>query len=158
MKRKLTIAFAVASLLVLALVVTAMAQGAGPALGNQNAGENCPYGEFVDADNDGVCDNAGMGGAAGQGYRWSDEDATGNGQGMMAARHGAMHAGMGGRNGTFGQGYVDADDDGQCDNFVDADGDGQCDECAGMGQGGMQQRGAMQQGMQGRGRGTGSNR
>ncbi|MCB0158280.1 MAG: hypothetical protein KDD83_09125 [Caldilineaceae bacterium] len=132
MKRKIAIAVVVASLLVLAVVVTVMAQGAGPAYGNQAGDGTCAYGDFVDADGDGVCDNAGTyAGGMGAG-------SNGTQQGMMSARRGmgnasrGMNAGSGTQagQGMMGQGYNDTDGDGVCDNFVDADGDGQCDNCA----------------------------
>ena len=163
MKRKIAIAVVVASLLVLAVVVTVMAQGAGPAYGNQAGDGTCAYGEFVDADGDGVCDNAGTyAGGMGGGMYGANADGTGAGpngmqQGMMGARRGmgsasrGMNAGNGTQagQGTMGQGYNDADGDGVCDNFVDEDGDGQCDNCI---NGSGAQSGMGRQGMQGRGR------
>lgn len=84
---------------------------------------------FVDANNDGVCDNTGkaqkLGSKAGQGLR------SGQGQGMNGSC-GALGAGLCSNEGEF----VDADGDGVCDNramkekgasFIDENGDGVCD-------------------------------
>ena len=78
---------------------------------------------FVDADGDGVCDNAGSRCA------YVDEDGDGLCD-ICGAEHRACVAGE-------GAAFVDADRDGICDNcgmhhwcggnFVDADGDGICD-------------------------------
>ena len=117
---------------------------------------------YVDADNDGVCDNRPANGAGcGQGAGFVDADGDGV----------CDNKGAGGRGCGQGRGYIDANGDGICDNrgngtcpqrngqgnarrgFVDADGDGVCDnqgsgerrQCRGQGhgqgQGKCQQRG-----------------
>ncbi len=109
-------------------------------------------GEYVDLDNDGVCDNYGIGnGTGGQGSCAGYVDADGDGVVRQLRR-----TGQGSRSG-----YVDADGDGVCDNYgngmaavtgghgngygngngdgagyVDADNDGVCDNYgAGNGRG-----------------------
>ncbi len=75
--------------------------------------------EFVDADGDGVCDNAGQNGM-GNGSR---RGMQGNRTGMQGNRTGM--GGMGAGQGLNQSGnFVDADGDGQCDLWQDADGDG----------------------------------
>ncbi len=129
------------SFLVAALLVVAVA-GAALAVDETTAP---PYGsgqctEFVDADGDGVCDNAGqngMGAGPRQGMR-------GNRTGMGAGNRAGMGAGM---SANAGQGlnrsgnFVDADGDGQCDLWQDADGDGVNDAAPRDGTGNQHQRG-----------------
>ncbi len=61
MKRTVTLATVLGLLLVMALALPVFAQG-GPA-GDGTPGVNCPNGEFVDADGDGLCDNAAQDGS-----------------------------------------------------------------------------------------------
>jgi hypothetical protein len=99
MLRKWMVSTAVAGLLAVGVAGAAMAQ---------DTAAVPPYGvgactEFVDANGDGVCDNAPQDGA-GAAYGRS---AQGGGQGING-----------------GDAFVDADGDGQCDLWQDADGDG----------------------------------
>ena len=96
---------ALAAVLVLSVGATA-AFAAGPRAGRGN-------GNFVDADNNGVCDNRGNGN-----------------RNFVDADNDGVCDNRGNGNGNF----VDADNDGVCDNrgngngnFVDADNDGVCD-------------------------------
>ena len=133
MLRKWMVSFLAAALLVVAVA------GAALAVDETTAP---PYGsgqctEFVDADGDGVCDNAGQGGM-GAGPR---QGMRGNRAGMGAGQ--SANAGQGlNRSGNF----VDANGDGQCDLWQDADGDGVNDAAPRDGTGSQHQRG-------GRGRG-----
>lgn len=88
---------------------------------------------YIDADGNGVCDNA-TGTYCAQGY--VDADADGVCDNCGAATYGGQGQ---------GQGYIDADNDGICDNatgtycgrgYVDADGDGICDNCGSASYGG----------------------
>lgn len=106
MNRKLTTAIVLALILTLGLAVTAMAQGNGPMNG---ANDSCPQGEFIDANSDGVCDNAAQDGAGMQFQR-------GNSNGSTA---------------SAGPNFADADGDGVCDKFIDEDGDGVSDNQVG---------------------------
>ena len=92
----------------------------------------CPYGDFVDEDGDGVCDNR-EDGAAGQ--QWGPGAAAGGMGNMMGHMMGNMMRGGMMQN---GQNFVDADEDGICDNCED----GNC----------MHQGQAAQQGKMGMGR------
>jgi hypothetical protein len=99
MLRKWMVSTAVAGLLAVGIAGAAMAQDT--AVAPPYGGGACT--EFVDADGDGVCDNAlqdGTGAAYGRSVR-------GGGQGLNG-----------------GDSFVDADGDGQCDLWQDADGDG----------------------------------
>ena len=93
MKRNMVIGIAVVLALTLALVIATAAFAQGPA-GTQDgvrdlAGNgNCAA--FVDADGDGVCDNAGKG----MGHAWGFVDENGDG---------------------VNDNFVDADKDGKCD-------------------------------------------
>ena len=87
-------------------------------------------GEYVDLDNDGVCDNYGTGnGTGGQGSCAGYVDADGDG---VCDNYGAGHGcgnGQGNGNGYGpgngnGAGYVDADNDGVCDNYGAGNGRG----------------------------------
>lgn len=124
MLRKWMTAALVAALLVVAVAGAAMAADepltppVGPGQG-QGPGQ-CA--EFVDADGDGVCDNAGQG-RLGAGPRQSAQGMQGNRTGMSGARRAGMGQGMGQSMGQ-GAGFVDANGDGQCDLWQDADGDG----------------------------------
>jgi hypothetical protein len=100
MSRKITVTALVALLLTLVISTGAFAQDAAPAPGQYGAGQ-CV--NFVDADGDGVCDNAGTGARP--------QDGTGNSYG--AGARGTVQAG----NGTPGSAFVDADGDGTCDNL-----------------------------------------
>jgi hypothetical protein len=125
MKRNFVIATLVALMLVTGLVITASAQTPQP---TAPAGA-CANG-WVDANNDGVCDNAPRDGS-GQQYGMR----SGQGQGMQGAGQGAN--------------FVDANNDGVCDNFGTVQGrQGTQGRGQGMGQG----RG------QGQGRGMGQGR
>jgi len=105
MKRSTLLALTLGLMMVLVISGAALAQDTTtPAPVAGACGAN-----FVDADGDGVCDNAGAGVGAMNGQRSGMR-----GQGMR---------GTGIGNGTNGA-FVDANGDGQCDNFVDADGDG----------------------------------
>jgi len=136
MKRIIVLSSIIALVLVLAVAVIAWADdtlsGYGPGYGD------CPIGEFVDEDGDGICDNALPEGSCGffgrrgmmqQGRSFFDRFGDGpmNGQGRMG-RHSSAHHGE-------GRHFIDADGDGICDNFVDEDGDGVCDTspCDGTG-------------------------
>lgn len=129
------------SFLVAALLVVAVA-GAALAVDETTA---APYGsgqctEFVDADGDGVCDNAGQNGM-GNGSR---RGMQGNRTGMQGNRTGmgGNRTGMGGGQGLNRSGnFVDADGDGQCDLWQDADGDGVNDAAPRNGTGNQHQRG-----------------
>ncbi|MEZ4832218.1 MAG: hypothetical protein R2873_09490 [Caldilineaceae bacterium] len=102
MSRKLSISFLMALILVMAISVAAMAAGPGPQNPDAGIGINGGlYGEFIDADGDGVCDS----------YvdRVPALDGTGSQWGAQAGGQ-AKQAGTG-------------------VNFVDADGDGVCDNC-----------------------------
>lgn len=134
MLRKWMTAVVMAALLVVMVVGAAMAADDTPA---------APYGpgqctEFVDANGDGVCNNA-------------PQNGTGNAYGRGGQ---GRHAGMGARN-AAGQGqgqyrsdnFVDADGDGRCDLWQDEDGDGVNDSAPRNGTGNKHQRGG------GRGRG-----
>jgi len=85
-------------------------------------------GEYVDRNNDGVCDNYGVGkGANGQGSCAGYADADGDGIGDNCANgHGnGRGSGYGCGNGNGGgAGYVDADGDGICDNYGAGNGRG----------------------------------
>lgn len=65
---------------------------------------SAPY--FVDADNNGVCDNLGTNASGGYGQNYVDADNNGvcDNRGTNAS-------------GGYGQNYVDADNDGVCDNL-----------------------------------------
>ena len=87
-------------------------------------------GEYVDLDNDGVCDNYGTGnGTGGQGSCAGYVDADGDG---VCDNYGAGYGcgnGQGNGNGYGpgngnGAGYVDADNDGVCDNYGAGNGRG----------------------------------
>lgn len=87
-------------------------------------------GEYVDLDNDGVCDNYGTGnGTGGQGscagYVDADGDGIcdnyGNGYGCGNGQGNGNGYGPGNGNGA---GYVDADNDGVCDNYGAGNGRG----------------------------------
>lgn len=87
-------------------------------------------GEYVDRNNDGVCDNYGVGkGANGQGSCAGYADADGNGvcdnyaNGCGNGRGSGYGCGNGNGNGG-GAGYVDADGDGICDNYGAGNGRG----------------------------------
>lgn len=87
-------------------------------------------GEYVDLDNDGVCDNYGTGnGTGGQGSCAGYVDADGNGvcdnyaNGCGNGRGSGYGCGNGNGNGG-GAGYVDADGDGICDNYGAGNGRG----------------------------------
>ncbi len=135
MKRTSFLALVVALMLVLGFSVVASAQAATP-------GATCPNGAFVDADGDGVCDNA-------------PRDGSGQQNGRQAGQQTGRQMGQGAMQGQ-GRSFVDADGDGVCDNFVDADGDGVCDNC--MNSGGQSGLGRGMHGGMGMGRGmhTGS--
>ena len=82
------------------LVAAVLCMGATGALAAYGRG-------YVDADGDGVCDNAGTGCGmygAGRGYVDADGDGVCDNAGMGCGMYGA------------GRGYVDADGDGVCDN------------------------------------------
>lgn len=115
------------ALLGILAAVAALSVGTTAALAAGPGGGRC----FVDADGDGICDNAGS--------RCVYADADGDGLcDVCGAGHGSCPAGE-------GTAFVDADGDGVCDicgtyhrcgtagaggNFVDADGDGVCDNAA----------------------------
>lgn len=87
-------------------------------------------GEYVDRNNDGVCDNYGVGkGANGQGSCAGYADADGDGicdnyaNGCGNGRGSGYGCGNGNGNGG-GAGYVDADGDGICDNYGAGNGRG----------------------------------
>ena len=110
MKRSTLLALTLGLMMVLVISGAALAQDTTtPAPVAGACGAN-----FVDADGDGVCDNAGAGVGAMNGQR-----SAMHGQGMR----GAAMRGTGAGNGVNGA-FVDANGDGQCDTFVDADGDG----------------------------------
>jgi len=104
MSRKIIVTAVLALLLTLVTSTAAFAQDAAPAPGQYGAGQ-CV--NFVDADGDGVCDNAGAGARP--------QDGTGNSYG--AGARGTVQAGNGRGNGTPGSAFVDADGDGACDNM-----------------------------------------
>lgn len=87
-------------------------------------------GEYVDRNNDGVCDNYGVGkGANGQGScaGYADADADGNGVCDNYANGCGNGRGSGygcGNGNGGGAGYVDADGDGICDNYGAGNGRG----------------------------------
>jgi hypothetical protein len=99
MSRKITVTAVLALLLTLVISTAAFAQDAAPAPGQYGAGQ-CV--DFVDADGDGVCDNAGTGARS--------QDGSG-------IQYGAGQRGTqaGGGQGTGA--FVDADGDGTCDNL-----------------------------------------
>lgn len=103
MSRKLSISFLMALLLVMAISVAAMAAGPGPQ--NPDAGTGIGagiYGEFVDADGDGVCDTFAD--------RIPAQDGTGS---QWGAQNGGQYAQQG-----TGVNFVDEDGDGVCDNCL----------------------------------------
>lgn len=77
------------------------------------AATGCPYGDFVDEDGDGICDNR-EDGAAGQ--QWGPGAAAGGMGNMMGNM---MRGGMMGGMMHMGKNFVDADEDGICDNCED---------------------------------------
>ena len=85
-------------------------------------------GEYVDLDNDGVCDNYGTGnGTGGQGSCPGYADADGNGVCDNYANGCGNGRGSGygcGNGNGGGAGYVDADGDGICDNYGAGNGRG----------------------------------
>lgn len=85
-------------------------------------------GEYVDRNNDGVCDNYGVGkGANGQGSCPGYADADGNGVCDNYANGCGNGRGSGygcGNGNGGGAGYVDADGDGICDNYGAGNGRG----------------------------------
>lgn len=85
-------------------------------------------GEYVDRNNDGVCDNYGVGkGANGQGSCAGYADADGNGVCDNYANGCGNGRGSGygcGNGNGGGAGYVDADGDGICDNYGAGNGRG----------------------------------
>ena len=85
-------------------------------------------GEYVDRNNDGVCDNYGVGkGANGQGSCAGYADADGDGIGDNCANGQGYGRGSGygcGNGNGGGAGYVDADGDGICDNYGAGNGRG----------------------------------
>jgi len=128
MKRNMVIGIAVVLALTLALVIATAAFAQGPA-GTQDgvrdlAGNgNCAA--FVDADGDGVCDNAGKG----MGHAWGFVDENGDG---------------------VNDNFVDADGDGVCDNAGKGMGYGRAAKGSANGQGaGMMRRGGQGRGMRG---------
>ena len=106
---------------------------AGAALAADTTAAVPPYGtgqctQFVDANGDGVCDNAQQNGGVGGGLR----------QGAQGGQAGQAGTGLGvNRSASF----VDANGDGQCDLFQDANGDGVNDSAPRDGTGNQQQRG-----------------
>ena len=82
-------------------------------------------GEYVDLDNDGVCDNYGAGQGSRSGYVDADGDGIcdnyGNGYGCGNGQGNGNGYGPGNGNGA---GYVDADGDGICDNYGAGNGRG----------------------------------
>lgn len=96
MKRKMTIALVLALVLILTIAVTVFAQGRGPANGAQGQNADCLYGDFVDEDGDGVCDNAGQRGANQQSGRLNRQGVGGQSQ--------------------AGPNFADEDENGDCDN------------------------------------------
>jgi hypothetical protein len=177
MSRKLMITTVLAMVMVMALGMAVYAHGPGPMNGQSGAagdgatmqayqggaqqmqhlrdGSNgddsngegvCD--DFVDEDDDGVCDNALMDGT-GQGAGTMTRQGVRASQGMQANR---AAAGMGqGLGQNLGTDFVDADDDGTCDNFLDEDGDGISDSAAQDGTGSQFGRQG-KQGKQGQGR------
>ena len=147
MKRNFVIATLVALMLVTGLVVTASAQTAQATPTTPAAAGTCANGNFVDANNDGVCDNAPRDGS---GVQFGQQ----NGQGMNRANgqaQGMQGRGMQGR-GMQGQGMQNGQGAGQGANFVDANNDGTCDNLGtAQGQQGMQGRNGQGRSMQGRG-------
>lgn len=124
MSKKYAVALLVALVLAVMLALPVAAQGQGYGNGPADgSGANCPNGEFVDMNSDGVCDNAGTNGTA-------------NRYGSMAGQRNNVDRPGAGPHG----GFVDEDGDGQCDQFGDEDGDGICDNCQGDGNG-MQHHG-----------------
>ena len=122
MNHKLTTAIVLALILTLGLAVTAIAQGNDPGTNGQ-----CLQGEFIDADGDGVCDNAAQ-----------------NGAGMQFQRSNGNRGNAAAGNMGNGLAFTDADGDEVCDNYSDADGDGVSDNRAGpqgRGRRGSQARG-----------------
>ena len=85
-------------------------------------------GEYVDRNNDGVCDNYGVGkGANGQGScaGYADADGDGIGDNCANGQGNGRGSGYGCGNGNGGgAGYVDADGDGICDNYGAGNGRG----------------------------------
>lgn len=110
MKRLLTLT--VLMTLTLAILFTVDANAQGGKNKKQFKGT-----KFVDANGDGVCDNA----------------STAPNTSRIGLSNGTK---SGTCTGTNGKGdFVDANGDGICDNFVDANGDGICDNCTGTGTG-----------------------
>lgn len=121
MKRTISFALLIAALLVLGVTTAAFAQDDTPT-------PTCPNGGWVDADGDGVCDNA-------------PQDGSGQQRGRQGGQ--GMSPGM---NQPNGQGRQGGQAMGQGQGFEDVDGDGVCDH---QGQGGQRQ------GRQGHGQGQG---
>lgn len=137
MKRIFALSSVIALVLVMAVAAIAWADDAVPGYGPSPSYGDCPAGEFIDEDGDGVCDNAPRDGNVGpnerRGMMQQGRTAFGrdmfsrfgdgpmNGSGPMG-HHGTGHQGAGHQG--AGPNFVDADGDGVCDNFVDEDGDG----------------------------------
>jgi hypothetical protein len=145
MKRNFVIATLVALMLVTGLVVTASAQTAQPTPTTPVTAGACANGNWVDANNDGVCDNAPRDGS---GMQFGQQ----NGQGMNRGNGQAQGQGMQGRGMQNGQGQGMGQGAGQGANFVDENKDGVCDNFGtAQGQQSMQRRGMQGRGMQGHG-------
>ncbi len=124
MKKVLTLALLMVSLALFMNVSDLNAQN-GKGKGKQNKQGKQNSCKFVDANNDGICDNfvdANNDGKCDNCTGTGVCDGTGKGKGMGQGKCGA----------GCGK-FVDANNDGKCDNFVDANNDGKCDNCTGAG-------------------------
>ena len=122
MKKVLTLALLMVSMAMF-LNVTDMNAQNGKGKGKQNKQGKQASCKFVDANNDGICDN--FVDANGDG---KCDNCTGNGTCDGTGK--GMKQGSG--KSCCGK-FVDANNDGKCDNFVDANLDGKCDNCTGTG-------------------------
>jgi hypothetical protein len=102
----------------LALIAATSVLTAQTSNGNQAKGRSGQGVEYVDSNNDGVCDNYVAGQGQGNGTGMAMRGGNGQGQG----KRNGNGEGIGNRNGN-GNGDVS----GNCENFVDADNNGVCD-------------------------------
>jgi hypothetical protein len=157
MKKVLTIFAALSFVLSLALTADVDAQGPkGKGMGNgncKNTEKKCcanfvdenkdgKCDKFVDANNDGKCDNCtaegkcegsckGKGMGMGKGNCSTEKKNCDNATTKGCGHHKENCTGSGACGTTCkGKDYVDANNDGKCDNFVDANNDGKCDKAA----------------------------
>lgn len=122
MKRIFVHASVISLVFVMVLAGVAWADDTTPGYGPGFGSGNCPTGEFVDEDGDGICDNAPRAGM----NRAPRERSMIPQQRSHFDRFGNKHMNGTGRmnSHSVGSRFIDADGDGVCDQFVDEDGDG----------------------------------